>query len=117
MLEIFINGIKKEVPEGTMVLDLLPDFERTNYLVCQINNQIKELRFCLTEKHNGAHIEFKGLEIMEGGKAYEASPKYRKPAIGSADKEDIKDAALNREHENRKILLWDSVYNQEFEKL
>ncbi len=73
MLEIFINGIKKEVPEGTMVLDLLPDFERTNYLVCQINNQIKELRFCLTEKHNGAHIEFKGLEIMEGGKAYEAS--------------------------------------------
>lgn len=51
------------------------------------------------------------------GKAYEASPKYRKPAIGSADKEDIKDAALNREHENRKILLWDSVYNQEFENL
>ena len=43
MLEIFINGIKKEVPEGTMVLDLLPDFERTNYLVCQINNQINKL--------------------------------------------------------------------------
>ncbi|MGN0739372.1 MAG: putative glycoside hydrolase [Treponema sp.] len=51
------------------------------------------------------------------GKAYEANPKYRKPAIGSSDKEEVKEAALNKEHESRKILLWDSVYNQEFGNL
>lgn len=73
MLEIFINGKKKEVEVGTKVLDLLPAYERTNYLVCRIDGQVKELRFVLTEKHNNAHISFIGLESIEGGKAYEAS--------------------------------------------
>jgi len=73
MLEIYVNGKKTFVPVGTKVIDLLNEDEKTNYLVCQIDNQVKELRFSLTEKNNLAHISFIGLESIEGGKAYEAS--------------------------------------------
>lgn len=73
MIEIKVNNKKMMVPIGTTVLDLLNENEKTNYAVCQINRQIKELRFVLNEKHNKAEISFKGLDNIEGGKAYEAS--------------------------------------------
>lgn len=73
MLNININNQNVEVQEGTRVLDLLPENEKTNYCVCKINRQIKELRFALTEKQNNATISFIGLDNIEGGKAYEAS--------------------------------------------
>lgn len=73
MIEIKVNGKKRTVPIGTTVLDLLNENEKTNYAVCKINRQIKELRFTLTERHNKASISFKGLDNIEGGKAYEAS--------------------------------------------
>lgn len=73
MLEIFINNERREVPIGTKVLDLLPKKERTKYMVCKINNQIKELRYQLVERNNHAKIEFLGLEDIESTKAYEAS--------------------------------------------
>lgn len=73
MIEIKLNDELKKVPIGTKVIDLLPKEEKTNYLVCQINEQIKELRYVLTEKQNGATITFKGLDNIEAGKAYEAS--------------------------------------------
>ena len=73
MINININNQNVEVQEGTRVLDLLPENEKTNYCVCKINRQIKELRFALTEKQNNATIQFIGLDNIEGGKAYEAS--------------------------------------------
>ena len=73
MINININNQNVEVQEGTRVLDLLPESEKTNYCVCKINRQIKELRFALTEKQNNAKIQFIGLDNIEGGKAYEAS--------------------------------------------
>lgn len=54
------------------------------------------------------------------GKSSEASSKYRKPAIGlPAAEEPLNEAALNnrQNYTDGKILLWDSVYNQELENL
>ena len=73
MIEIKVNNQKKMVPIGTTVLSLLNENEKTNYAVCQINRQIKELRFVLNEKHNHAQITFKGVDDSEGCKAYEAT--------------------------------------------
>ncbi len=73
MIKINLNGKPLEVKEGTKVIDLVSDNEKTNYCVCQINNQIKELRFVLTEKQNNAIIKYVGLDNIEGGKAYEAT--------------------------------------------
>lgn len=73
MIKINLNGKPLEVKEGTKVIDLASDNEKTNYCVCQINNQIKELRFVLTEKQNNAIIKYVGLDNIEGGKAYEAT--------------------------------------------
>lgn len=74
MLEIYVNKVKMEVPIGTQVLDLLPKQDRTKYVVCKINTQIKELRYQLVERNDHANIEFLGLEdIEESTKAYEAS--------------------------------------------
>ena len=68
----FKNKIIK-VPIGTMVLDLLNEDEKLDYSVCMINEQIKELRFRLSERHDGATVLLKGPEYIEGSKAYEAS--------------------------------------------
>lgn len=68
----FKNEIIK-VPIGTMVLDLLNEDEKLDYSVCMINEQVKELRFRLSERHDGATILLKGPEYIEGSKAYEAS--------------------------------------------
>lgn len=73
MIKINLNGKPLEVKEGTKVIDLVSDNEKINYCVCQINNQIKELRFVLTEKQNNAIIKYVGLDNIEGGKAYEAT--------------------------------------------
>lgn len=73
MIKITINNEERMVPVGTMVLDLLPENEKTKYLVCQINQQIKELRYRLSERNDGATISFKQLNNIEAGKAYEAS--------------------------------------------
>lgn len=73
MLKIYVNNEEKMVPIGTKVLDLLKDEEKTNYMVCKINNQVKELRYELVERNDKATIEFLGLENIESTKAYEAS--------------------------------------------
>lgn len=73
MIKIKLNEKIVEVEPQTKVIDLLPESEQNSYCVCQINRQIKELRFALTEKQNNATIKFIGLDNIEGGKAYEAS--------------------------------------------
>ncbi len=76
MVGITIYNKKMSVPEGTRVIDLMSEEDRHNFLVCRIGAQIKELRYRLSEKNEGAVISFKGLEHIEGGKAYEASLRF-----------------------------------------
>ena len=73
MIKITFKNQILEVPVGTMILDLLTEDEKTNYAVCMINEQVKELRFKLSEKNDGAVIKLCGPEYIEGSKAYEAS--------------------------------------------
>ncbi len=56
------------------------------------------------------------------GRADEAKSSYRKPAIGLKDKsakkdKEVKEAAMNDYNRKEKILLWDSVVNQDKENL
>ena len=73
MIRIKINNKIKQVPVGTMVLDLLEEEQKTSYSVCSINDEVKELRFRLSERHDGATISLKSTDFIEGSKAYEAS--------------------------------------------
>ena len=73
MIKITFKNQILKVPVGTMILDLLNEDEKTNYAVCMINEQVKELRFKLSEKNDGAVIKLCGPEYIEGSKAYEAS--------------------------------------------
>ena len=76
MVEVTIYDKKISVPVGTRVIDLMSEEDKHNYLVCQIGAQVKELRYRLSEKNDGMKISFKGLENIEGGKAYEASLRF-----------------------------------------
>ena len=76
MVEVTIYDKKISVPVGTRVIDLMSEEDKHNYLVCQIGAQIKELRYRLSEKNDCMKISFKGLENIEGGKAYEASLRF-----------------------------------------
>ncbi len=76
MIKIYFNDEMKIVPIGTMVLDLIEPNHKTDYMVCQIDSQIKELRYILTERNNNMHIKLIGLDNIEAGKAYEATLRY-----------------------------------------
>lgn len=52
------------------------------------------------------------------GRATEAKPEYRKPAIGAKEERKPSQASISIQEEMmNKILLWDSVYNQDSENL
>lgn len=76
MITIQFNKQERLIQEPVRVLDLLDASEKTDYTVCRINGQIKELTYVLTERHNHAKIETLGLDNIEGGKAYEATLRY-----------------------------------------
>lgn len=76
MLNITYKNQVKQVPVGTKLIDLLDEAEKTNYIVCRVGLQIKELNYALQERNNGMEIEFLGLENIEAGKAYEASLRF-----------------------------------------
>ena len=76
MIKIYFNNELKEVPIGTMVIDLIEDNKKTDYMVCQIGSQIKELRHTLTEKNNNMPVIPIGINHIEAGKAYEATLRY-----------------------------------------
>ena len=58
MINIFVNGIKMQVNEGTRVIDLLKQEDRRKYAVCKLGSQIKELNRKLSSKDDGKTIEF-----------------------------------------------------------
>ena len=64
------------IPAGTRVLDLLPEDQRTNYLMCKVGLVVKEMNYRLQERHDGVEIKLLGLEHIESGKAYEATLRY-----------------------------------------
>ena len=76
MLNITYKNQVKQVPVGTKLIDFLDEEEKTNYIVCRVGLQIKELNYALQERNNGMEIEFLGLENIEAGKAYEASLRF-----------------------------------------
>ena len=76
MINVIFDGKQMTIPVGTRVLDLLPENQRTNYLMCQIGLVVKEMNYRLQERHNGVEIKLLGLEHIESGKAYEATLRY-----------------------------------------
>lgn len=61
---------------GNKVLDLIDKQEVKQYMVCKINQSIKELTYPLSEKHNNSEITLLTLEHQEAGRAYEATLRY-----------------------------------------
>lgn len=76
MINVIVNEKNVQVKEGTRVLDLLKDEDKTKYMVCKLGTQVKELNRKLSDKDDGKKIEFLGLENIEAGKAYEASLRF-----------------------------------------
>lgn len=76
MINVIVNEKNVQVKEGTRVLDLLKDEDKTKYMVCKLGTQVKELNRKLSDKDEGKKIEFLGLENIEAGKAYEASLRF-----------------------------------------
>lgn len=76
MINVIVNNQNIQVKEGTRVLDLLKDEDKTKYVVCKLGTQVKELNRKLSDKDEGKAISFLGLENIEAGKAYEASLRF-----------------------------------------
>ena len=76
MIKIKFQDKELSVKEGTKVLDLIDDSLKTNYLICEINDLVKELNLELSSRHNNARIELFGLESLEATKAYETTLRY-----------------------------------------
>ena len=47
MLNITYKNQVKQVPVGTKLIDFLDETEKTNYIVCRVGLQIKELNYAL----------------------------------------------------------------------
>lgn len=76
MINLKIYDTIMTVEEGTKVIDLLRPEDKTKYVVCKINEQIKELNYALSNRNDNCTIELLGLDNSEAGKAYEASLRY-----------------------------------------
>ncbi len=73
MIKVKFHDKELLVNEGTKVLDLIDKEKQTDYLICEINDLVKELDRPLT---SDAKVELFGLEHLEGGKAYETTLRY-----------------------------------------
>ena len=52
----FFSPGKLHVKQGDKVIDLIPIDEQKQYMVCKINESIKELTYPLSEKHDNSEI-------------------------------------------------------------
>ena len=73
MIKVIFQNKELLVEDGTRAIDLIDDSLKTNYLICEINDLVKELDRPLI---NNAKVELFGLEHLEGGKAYETTLRY-----------------------------------------
>lgn len=73
MIKVKFQEKELSIQEGTKVIDLIDKEKQTDYLICEINDLVKELDRPLT---HDAKVELFGLEHLEGGKAYETTLRY-----------------------------------------
>ena len=76
MYTLKLNNEIKYFKPGDKVLDLIPIDEQKQYMVCKINESIKELTYPLSEKLNNCEITLLKLDHLESGRAYEATLRY-----------------------------------------
>ena len=76
MCKIKINNKVYTFTPGNRVVDLLPDEEKKKWMICEIDQAIKELTYPLTAKHDGSNVFLYDLNHIEGGKAYETTLRY-----------------------------------------
>jgi uridine kinase len=76
MYTLKLNNEIKYFKPGDKVIDLIPIDEQKQYMVCKINESIKELTYPLSEKLNNCEITLLKLDHLESGRAYEATLRY-----------------------------------------
>ena len=76
MIKVTLNNKELSVKAGTRVLELVPEQERKQLVVCQVGMQVKELNYKLFERDNGKNIQLLDLSNAEAGRAYRASLRY-----------------------------------------
>ena len=76
MYKLKLNNKLINFNPGTRVIDLIDKNEVKQYMVCKINQTIKELKYPLSEKNDNSEITLLTLEHKEAGRAYEATLRY-----------------------------------------
>lgn len=76
MYNLKLNNKIVSFKPGDKVLDLIDEKELKHYMVCKIDQTIKELTYPLSEKHENSNITLLTLEHQEAGRAYEATLRY-----------------------------------------
>ena len=76
MIKVIINGETVAVKKGQRVIDLIPENQKDDYIICKVGSVIKELNYQLTNKNDGEEITLLGLDHEEASKAYETSLRF-----------------------------------------
>lgn len=76
MYNLNLNNKVVNFKPGDKVLDLISSNEIKQYMVCKIDQTIKELTYPLSEKNINSNITLLTLEHQEAGRAYEATLRY-----------------------------------------
>ena len=71
-----MNGEVVTVNSGTRVIDLIPEKDRCNHVICKVGAVVKELNYQLTDRNDGVEITLLGLDHEEASKAYETSLRF-----------------------------------------
>ena len=76
MFNVIINGKTVAVNKGQRVIDLIPENQKDDFIICKVGSVIKELNYQLTNKNDGEEITLLGLDHEEASKAYETSLRF-----------------------------------------
>ena len=76
MIKVIINGETVAVKKGQRVIDLIPENQKDDFIICKVGSVIKELNYQLTNKNDGEEITLLGLDHEEASKAYETSLRF-----------------------------------------
>lgn len=76
MFDVKMNGEVVAVNSGTRVIDLIPEKDRCNHVICKVGAVVKELNYQLTDRNDGVEITLLGLDHEEASKAYETSLRF-----------------------------------------
>ena len=76
MYKLTLNKNTVNFKPGDKVIDLIDKSDLKKYMVCKINQVVKELTYPLSEKNDNAEITLLTLEHQEAGRAYEATLRY-----------------------------------------